>query len=141
MHADREHAQVRGSAGETQAAIERANAIVDKVGRRLRSYDAVVGLGARLVLAEVALDQNRLDDAAGLLTALRQDPANLDNSLTPRLALDQGILADLRGQRAAAVAFYREAMAYQGRAWNRQAAKRAERYLDQPSRRPASRAS
>lgn len=138
---DLEHAQVLASAGQPQAAIERANAIVAKAGRRLRGYDRVVELGARLVLAEVALDQNRLDDAAAVLNALRQDPANLDNTLTPRLALDQGMLADLRGQRAAAVEFYREAIAYQGRAWNRQAAKSAERYLDEPYRQPGKRES
>jgi len=138
---DLEQAQILASAGQRQAALDRASGILDKVGRRVRSYDHVVALGARLVQVEVALDQNRLDDAATVLTALRQDPANLDNTLTPRLALDQGMLADLRGERTAAVRFYREAIGYQGRAWNRQAAKTAERYLDQPYQRSPARES
>ncbi|MBN2361393.1 MAG: hypothetical protein JXR83_18220 [Deltaproteobacteria bacterium] len=138
---DLEQAQILAAAGQHSAALERANGILGKAARGVRNYDRVVELGARLVQAEVALAQNRLADADAVLVALRRDPGNLDNSLTPRLALDQGMLADLRGQRAAALAFYREAIAYKGRAWNRQAAKTAERYLEQPYRNPAARES
>ncbi|MFH1810369.1 MAG: hypothetical protein ABIJ09_16605 [Pseudomonadota bacterium] len=131
---DVEHANVLLASSHAAQALEHARQAVGKSAKGVRNYDAPTALNAHLAEAEALLCLGRLDDAEGVLRGLRRDPRFDQLTGTPRIALLQGMLADLRGERAKAILLYEEARDHEGRTWNRQASKLARKYLEDPYR-------
>jgi tetratricopeptide (TPR) repeat protein len=122
--------------GEHAAAAAQAERVLVKVRAGLRNYTAAVELMAELALAEAELGRGLKAEAAARLVRLRAEPRFHANSQTPRIALAEGMLADLGGDRAGAERRYRECKeaAGAGRTSNRQVSKQAEKYLETPYR-------
>lgn len=85
-----------------------------------------------MVIAEADLAEGRLDAAEKKLLVLKADPGYQNNTLTPRIPLALGMVYDLQERRDEAIVMYEKVSTYEGAAWNRQAQKKAEAYLDQP---------
>jgi tetratricopeptide (TPR) repeat protein len=126
------HAEVLNLNGLHGAAVRRAESIIKKVSQGVRNYDYMLRLGALLVMAEADMAEGRLDAAEKRLLDLRAKKEYQNNTLTPGIPLTLGMVYDLQGRREEAMALYEEVLTYEGRARNRQAGKKAERYLEQP---------
>jgi len=129
-----EHADLLLRLGRTGEASVLAAEVLDKVNRGLRGYDETTARAALLVQAEAAVAQGDAARAEGILSPLRADSHLQRNTLTPKIDLLQGMLEDLKGNRARALAFYEEAAGHKGRTANRQASKDAKRFMETPYR-------
>ena len=134
-----EHAVLLNRMGRYGEAAASARAILGKCSGGVRNYDATVALSAQLILAEADLGQGHLDAAEKKLEVLAGDPDNQQNTLTPRILLLRGMLADARGRRKQALAFYKKVTNHKGRTMNRQAGKEARRYMESPYKVPVER--
>jgi hypothetical protein len=118
--------------GEYAAAAAQAERVLVKVRAGLRNYTSAVELMAELALAEAEIGRGLQAEAAARLERLKGVPRFQGISQTPRIALAEGMLADVQGDRARAQKRYQECKEASGRTANRPAAKLAERYLEAP---------
>lgn len=132
-----QHASLLLRLGRPRDAEAVAQRLLDRLGKGVSGHDDRVALAARLIQAEAALGRADLERAGAILAAAAEVPAARDTSLTPRVALLQGMLLDARGKREEAVALYERAADNGGRTLNRQAGRIARRYLETPYVPPA----
>jgi len=129
---DLEHGRILILLGNYRDTAEHAETILTKVHGKKDHYDHVVELGAKLLIAESALYGNNLNAADDLLQGISNQPRYQNNTLTARIFLLKGQLADLMGKRDAAVSYYKSVLACEGHLHNRTANRAAALYLDAP---------
>ncbi|MBW1893689.1 MAG: hypothetical protein JRI91_08350 [Deltaproteobacteria bacterium] len=129
---DLEHARLLILIGQYGVASKHADRILSKVTRKQPNYDVVVALGAKLIIVESALKNQKIKQAKTQLQAIKKQPQYQNNTLTARIFLLQGQLADLEGLREEAISSYQKVVAFEGHLQNRAAKKKAKIYLDKP---------
>lgn len=129
---DLEHARILLKTGRFNAAHGHAKIILKKVSSEMRNYDQVAELGAWLVMVESELSRQNIRQAEKYLQKFRNNPAYQDNTLSARIFLVQGQIADLRKNRKQATAAYRKVIAAKDHLCDRETRKKAELYLDKP---------
>jgi len=129
---DLEHARLLILLGEYTSAFEHANKILSKVSGKQKNYDVVVELGARLIIAESALNDKKVNEARTQLEDISNQPQYQNNTLTACIFLLKGQLADLQEKRKEAISYYKSVLASEGHLFNRTANNKAKLYLDNP---------
>lgn len=129
---DLEHARILLNNGRIQAARQHADGILKKVSAGKRNYDDVVELGARLIMVEAELNQKDIRTASNRLAQIQNNPAYQNNTLTGRIFLLEGQIADLQGRRRAAEAAYQKVVDAEAHRVDRTTKKKAELYLESP---------
>ncbi len=129
---DLEHARILLKAGQYEAAYHHAINIYGKASAGVRNYDQVAELGAWLIAAESELGRQNLRQAEQILTKIKNNPAYQGNTLTARIFLVQGQIADLRKNRKQATAAYQKVLAAKDHLRDRETGKKAEKYLEKP---------
>jgi tetratricopeptide (TPR) repeat protein len=129
---DLEHARLLVIRGEYIAASLHAETILTKVSRKQKNYDHVVELGAKLIIIESALHNQKLDEVKAQLKEFTYQPQYQNNTLTACIFLLKGQLADLSGKREEAISYYQKVIASEGHLYNRPAITKAKLYLDNP---------
>jgi len=129
---DLQHARILLDHGQIRAARQNADGILKKVSAGKRNYDDVVELGARLIMVEAELNQQDVGTAAKRLAQIQNNPAYQNNTLTGRIFLLEGQIADLQGRREAAQLAYRKVVEAEAHRVDRTTQKKAELYLESP---------
>ena len=131
---DLEHAILLNRLARHKEAAASAQAILRKYGQGTRNDAAMVDFSAGLIIAEADIEQGKLEQADKRLRSLGANPLNQGNTLTPRITLLRGMLADAQGNRKQALALYKKTIGYKGISLNRQASKEAKRFMLVPYR-------
>jgi hypothetical protein len=92
----------------------------------------VAELGAWLVIVESELSRQNIRQAEKYLQKLKNNPAYQENTLSARIFLIQGQIADLRKNRKQATVSYQKVIAAKDHLCDRETRKKAEMYLDKP---------